>query len=184
MPADLHRNLIPERVMLDLLGTRLAFGAMALACASLLGVGYYLQFVDGLEPCPMCILQRVCYMVVTLLAVVAAAHGPARVGQRVYSALLALPVLIGLGVAARQTWLQHLPEDQVPECGPGLTFMLQMYAPFEVLKRTLRGTGDCAKVDWTLLGLSIAEWSVICFSSLLIVLLLQFLRAHDRAPRA
>ncbi len=164
--------------MLDLLGTRYAFAAMAVACAALLAVGYHLQFVDGLEPCPMCILQRVCYMAVVALGAVAALHGPGRLGQRVYSALLALPVLIGLGVAARQTWLQHLPEDQVPECGPGLSFMLEMYAPFEVLKRALRGTGDCAKVDWTFLGLSIAEWSVICFAVLLIVLVLQFVRAR------
>jgi len=170
--------------MLDLLGTRLAFAAMALACAALLGVGYYLQFHDGLEPCPMCIFQRVCYMAVVAIAAVAAVHGPGRLGQRVYSVLLALPVLVGLGVAARQTWLQHLPADQVPECGPGLAFMLEMYAPFEVLKRTLRGTGDCAKVDWTFLGLSIAEWSVICFTMLLIVLVLQFLRARSRASFA
>lgn len=166
--------------MLDLLGTRYAFGAIALGCASLLGVGYYLQFVDGLEPCPMCIFQRVCYMAVVAIALVATLHGPRRTGQRVYSGLLAVPALLGLGVAARQTWLQHLPADQVPECGPGLSFMLEMYAPFEVLKRTLRGTGDCAKVDWTFLGLSIAEWSVICFASILVLLLLQFVRARDR----
>ncbi len=164
--------------MQRLLGTRLAFGTIALACATLLGVGYYLQFVDGLEPCPMCIVQRVCYIAVTLIAVAATAHGPGHLGQRVYSALLALPALVGLGVAARQTWLQHLPEEQIPECGPGLAFMLEMYAPFEVLKRTLRGTGDCAKVDWTFLGLSIAEWSAICFASLLVLLVLQFIRAR------
>ena len=159
-------------------GTRAAFGAIALACASLLAVGYYLQFVDGLEPCPMCIFQRVCYMAVAALALIAALHGPGWLGQRVYSVLLALPTAVGLGVASRQTWLQHLPADQVPECGPGLSFMLEMYAPFEVLKRTLRGTGDCAKVDWTFLGLSIAEWSVICFAGLLVLLLLQFIRAR------
>ncbi len=165
-----------------LLGTRVAFGAIALAGATLLGVGYYLQFVTGLEPCPMCIVQRVCYIGVTVLALIATAHGPGRIGQRVYSVMIGLPAIVGLGVAARQTWLQHLPADQVPECGPGLSFMLEMYAPFEVLKRTLRGTGDCAKVDWTFLSLSIAEWSAICFSSLLVLLVIQFMRARDR-PR-
>jgi len=165
-----------------LLGTRVAFGAIALACATLLGVGYYLQFVTGLEPCPMCIVQRVCYIGVTVLALIATAHGPGRIGQRVYSVMIGLPAIVGLGVAARQTWLQHLPADQVPECGPGLSFMLEMYAPFEVLKRTLRGTGDCAKVDWTFLSLSIAEWSAICFSGLLVLLVIQFMRARDR-PR-
>jgi protein dithiol:quinone oxidoreductase len=168
--------------MLDLLGTRLAFAAIALGCATLLGIGYYLQFADGLEPCPMCIFQRVCYMAVTALALVATLHGPGPTGQRVYSVLLGLPAVAGLGVASRQTWLQHLPADQVPECGPGLSFMLEMYAPFEVLKRTLRGTGDCAEVDWTFLGLSIAEWSVICFTSLLILLVAQFIRARPANP--
>jgi disulfide bond formation protein DsbB len=65
----------------------------------------------------------------------------------------------------------------VPECGPGLAFMLEMYAPFEVLKRTLSGTGDCAEVDWTFLGFSIAEWSVLCFAGLLLVFALQYRRA-------
>ncbi len=166
------------RTLLDLLGTRTAFAAMALGCAALLAAGYYLQFVDGVEPCPMCILQRVCYMAVVGGATIAALHGSGPRGQRIYSALLALPVLAGLGVAARQTWLQHLPADRVPECGPGLAFMLEMYAPFEVLKRTLRGSGDCAQVDWTFLGLSIAEWSVLCFTALLVVLVLQFIRAR------
>lgn len=163
-------------------GTRSAFGAIAIACASLLAAGYYLQFADGLEPCPMCIFQRVCYMAVTALALVATLHGPGPTGQRVYSVLLGLPALAGLGVASHQTWLQHLPADQVPECGPGLSFMLEMYAPFEVLKRTLRGTGDCAKVDWTFLGLSIAEWSVVCFASLLILLAVQFIQARPAPP--
>lgn len=168
--------------MIDLPGTRLTFAAIALGCATLLGVGYYLQFVDGLEPCPMCILQRVCYMAIAALALVAALHGTGRTGQRVYAALLGVPALLGLGVAARQTWLQHLPPEQVPECGPGLAFMLEMYAPFEVLKRTLSGTGDCAKVDWTFVGLSIAEWSVLCFAGLLAVLALQYRRASAAMP--
>ena len=159
-------------------GARVAFAAIAAACAGLLAVGYYLQFVDGLEPCPMCIVQRVCYMAVAALALLAAAHGPGATGQRVYSVLLGLPALAGLGVASRQTWLQHLPAEQVPECGPGLSFMLEMYAPFEVLKRTLRGTGDCAKVDWTFLGLSIAEWSVLCFTGLLLLLVFLFIKAR------
>lgn len=167
--TDLHMQRFP--------GPRLFFAAIAIACCSLLATGYYLQFVDGLEPCPMCILQRVCYMAIAALALAAAIHGPGRTGARVYGALAAVPAVLGMGVAARQTWLQHLPAEQVPECGPGLSFMLEMYAPFEVLKRTLRGTGDCAKVDWTFLGLSIAEWSVLCFAAILVALGWRFLRA-------
>lgn len=163
--------------MLNLFGTRLAFFAIALLCGTLLGTGYYLQFVNGLEPCPMCIFQRVCYMVIVLVALIAAVHGPGRWGQRAYSVVLGLVAVIGLGIAGRQTWLQHLPANQVPECGPGLSFMFEMYAPFEVIKRTLRGTGDCAKVDWTFLSLSIAEWSLICFTALLIFQIVQFRHA-------
>jgi disulfide bond formation protein DsbB len=83
-------------------------------------------------------------------------------------------------VAGRQTWLQHLPADQVPECGPGLEFMIEMYAPFEVLKRVLQGTGDCAKVDWTFLSFSIAEWALFCFSLILFTAFIQWRAARRR----
>ncbi len=146
-----------------MLARRLPFAAIALVSAALLGYGYYLQFVGGLEPCPMCIFQRLCYAAVLLVALVATIHGAGRTGQRCYSLLIAFAALVGAGIAGRQTWLQHLPADQVPECGPGLDFMLELYPLADVIKKALRGTGECAKVDWTFLGLSIAEWSLFCF---------------------
>ena len=154
--------------------SRVAWLALALVCGVLLGTGFYLQFHDGLEPCPLCIFQRMAYFAVGAIALVAAGHGPGRLGARVYATLLGLSSLAGAGIAGRQVWLQHLPADQVPECGPGLEFMLEMYAPFEVLKRVLRGTGDCAKVDWTFLGFSIAEWSLLCFLLLLLASAVQW----------
>ena len=103
-----------------------------------------------------------------LFAVIGAAHGPQRTGAAVYAALVAFAGLVGGGIAARQVWLQHLPESQVPACGPGLEYMLEMYPLGEVLTRALRGTGECAAVDWTFLGGSIAEWSLLCFTLIVV----------------
>ena len=147
--------------MATLLTGRLPFLACFIACAALLGYGYYLQFVEHLDPCPLCIFQRVAYMAIGLLGLAAAVHGG---GRRIYASLIAVASLIGLGIAGRQVWLQHLPPDQVPECGPGLEFMLQVYSFNEVLREAFTGSGECANVDWTFLGMSIAEWSLVCFA--------------------
>lgn len=160
--------------------SRAGYALLLLGCAGLLGFGYYLQFEQGLEPCPLCIFQRIAFFAVAAVALIALLHGPRGAARRVYPVLIALPALAGLGVAGRQTWLQHLPADQVPECGPGLSFMLDMYAPFDVLKRVLRGTGDCAKVDWTFLGFSIAEWALLCFSLIVVLTVLQWLATRRR----
>ena len=166
-----------------LFGTRWIYAAIALGCGTLLAMGYYLQFAQHIEPCPMCIFQRLCYFAVVAVAIVGALHDPKRAWQLLYCGLIALAALIGAGIAGRQTWLQLLPADQVPECGPGLNFMLEMYPIAEVIKKALKGTGDCAKVDWTFLSFSIAEWSLLCFSVILVLMVLQ-LRASLRRDRA
>lgn len=143
--------------------SRLVFTAVFLACAALLGFGYYLQYGQGLEPCPMCVFQRIAFMVVAAVALAGALHGPGATGTRFYAALAGVAALVGGAIAARQTWLQHLPEDQVPECGPGLDFMLEMYPFWDVVAQALKGTGECAEEGWVFLGLSIAEWSLAWF---------------------
>ncbi len=142
---------------------RAPFFTLAGICVALLGVGYYLQFHDGLEPCPLCIFQRIAYFAVAVLALIAGAHKPHFRGATIYAALIFLAAALGAGVAGRQVWLQHLPADRVPECGPGLDFLLEMYPLVETIRTVLRGSGDCAKVDWTMLSFSIAEWSLLCF---------------------
>ena len=152
--------------------SRVIFAAISAACMALLAYGYYLQFFQELEPCPMCIFQRICYFGIAVLALIGAIHNPSSIGHKIYVGLLSCLSLIGAGIAARQTWLQHLPPDQVPECGPGLDFMLEMYPVGETILKVLRGSGDCAVVDWRFLNLSIAEWSVVCFLGILCVLIL------------
>ncbi|MGR9090486.1 MAG: disulfide bond formation protein B [Gammaproteobacteria bacterium] len=146
---------------------RLFFSALAATCLGLLAYGYYLQFFQNLEPCPMCIFQRLCFMAVVLTAIVGALHGPKGRGLFGYLTAIGVFSVIGAGIAARQSWLQHLPPELVPECGPDLEFMLEMYPLLETVERALKGTGDCAEVSWRFLSLSIAEWSLVCFTTIL-----------------
>jgi len=149
-----------------LLNRRQPFLLISLWCAALLGFGYYLQFQQGLTPCPLCIFQRLAFFGVLALALLGALLGPRKTGAQILSFLLMLVADIGAAIAGRQVWLQHLPEDRIPECGPGLDFLLDAYPLTDAIETVLRGSGDCAKVDWTFLGLSIAEWSLLNFLAL------------------
>lgn len=138
-----------------------------LACAGMLAFGYYLQFAVGLEPCPLCILQRIMLLATGVAFLVAAVHHPAgRSGAGIYAGAIALCAVTGAAIAARHTWIQHLPEDQRPACGPSLDFMLSTFGPVNSLGRILRGSGECGKVDWTLLSFSIPEWTLAVFLAL------------------
>ena len=156
---------------------RLLYLTIFMGCTALLGFGIYLEFVKDLEPCPLCIVQRIAFVVIALLSLLAAVHGPRRLGIRVYSSFIALFSLGGAAVAARQVYLQHLPPQEVPECGPGLEYMLNTYPLAETLKIILTGTGDCAEVVWTFLGLSIPSWALICFSLIVVVSVVQVVTA-------
>jgi len=148
-----------------------------LACAALLAYGYYLQFAQGLEPCPLCMIQRLILFAIGLVFLAAAIHHPARPGAWLYGGLLALLAAAGTAVAARHVWLQHTPADQRPSCGPGLDFLISNFGPFGGLQRILRGSGECGAVDWTFLGLSIPEWTLGWFVAFLLYAL--FLAARD-----
>lgn len=133
-------------------------------CTALLGFGLYLQHVEGLEPCPMCIIQRYAFAAVALTALVGGLHAPRTTGLRVYAGLMLLLALAGGGVAAWQSWMQ-LDPPAIPECGPGLEFMLESFPLAQSLPMIFRGAGDCSAVDWTFLGLSIANWSLLNFAA-------------------
>ena len=132
----------------------------------LLGYAYYSQFHDHLEPCPLCIFQRVGMLAVGLLFLIAAIHNPARGGSRGYGVLIALAALAGALVSARHIWIQSLPPDQIPECGPSLDYMLRAFPLGNTLKMVFTGSGECAVVSWRLFGLSMPVWVLFCFIGL------------------
>jgi len=137
----------------------------AAACAGLLAFGYYLQYFQGQDPCPLCLLQRGFYYAVGLVLLAGAIHGPGRLGARVYSITAFAFAAGGFATATRHVWLQHLPADKVPACGPDLFFMLDNFPLGRTLQLLLRGSGQCAEVHWRFLGLSIAEWSLVWFTA-------------------
>jgi disulfide bond formation protein DsbB len=131
------------------------------ASLSLLAYAYYAQFVLHLEPCPLCIFQRVGIFSIGLVFLIAAAHDPVGVAKRVYAALLALSALATSAVALRHLYIQSLPEGSVPACGASLDFMLKVFSLSEVLVKVLTGSGECAKVTWRFLGLAMPGWVLI-----------------------
>ena len=143
--------------------SRQRFALGAAACAGLLGFGYYLQFARGLEPCPLCILQRLAFMALGLTFLVGAVIGSGRTGTRIVAGLGLLFAGLGAGVAGRQVWLQSLPADQVPACGPGLDYMVGNFPLLKTLSMILRGSGECAENAWQFLGLGIAAWALVWF---------------------
>jgi disulfide bond formation protein DsbB len=130
-------------------------------CGGMMAFALYSQHVLGLEPCPLCIFQRVAVVGLGLVFLMAAIHSPGRLGRWIYAVLLLLVSLAGSAVSARHVWLQNLPPDQVPSCGPGLDFMLDTFPFTEVLNMVLSGSGECAEVSWSLLGLSMPAWTLI-----------------------
>jgi disulfide bond formation protein DsbB len=144
-----------------------------LGCAALLAIGAYLQFIEEQEPCPLCISQRIAILLTGIVFLIAAVHNPGRTGVKAYSIFGALAALAGASISTRHVWLQHLPPEEVPECGPGLEYVFENFPLSETIKLMLSGTGDCAEVSWTLLGLSIPEWTLIAFLMLALLSLLQ-----------
>ena len=143
--------------------TRAWFTLGFLTCAGLIAFALYLQYYVSLEPCPLCMLQRVAFIVLGIFLLIGALHGPGRAGSRVYAGLAGLAALTGVGLAARHIWLQYNP-PQIASCSGDIYSQLERLPLGRVIVNALYATGDCAKVDWTLLGLSIAEWSLVWFA--------------------
>ncbi len=158
---------------------RVVSGFLFLACVVGMAFALFLEHNNGLEPCPLCIFQRVGLMAMGLFALIAFLHNPkSNVLKRIYTLLATAGIGWSVGVAARQVWLQHLPKDQVPSCGPGLDYLVDALPMQTVLKEVLSGSGECAVVDWTFLGQSLAVWSLVFFSFLAIICLWQLFRKY------
>jgi disulfide bond formation protein DsbB len=130
-------------------------------CAGMMGFALYAQHGLLLEPCPLCVFQRIAVIAMGVVFLLAAIHNPGRLGGFIYSVLLGIAALLGMGVAGRQVWLQSLPPEKVPACGPGLDFMLDAFPLAETVQLVLSGSGECAEISWLLFGLSMPAWVFI-----------------------
>jgi disulfide bond formation protein DsbB len=148
------------------ISNRWLYLAGALFAGGLIGYALFLQYVEHEDPCPLCMVQRVVFIAIMAIFALAALHGPGRVGERVYAGLISLLSISGIAVAARHIWIQNLPADQVPACGPDLNYMLETMPLANVLKQLMHGSGECAAKGWTFLTLGIPEWSLLCYLAL------------------
>jgi disulfide bond formation protein DsbB len=140
---------------------RAANGLGFAACAALLAYAYYTQMVLHLEPCPLCIFQRVGVFSIGVVFAIAAMHDPASWGRRIYALLLLLAALATAGVAIRHLYIQSQPPGTIAACGASLDFMLKVFPLTDVLVKVLTGSGECAAVTWRFLGLAMPAWVLI-----------------------
>ncbi len=150
--------MLPGRRVLNAVG--------ALSCALLMAYALYQQHVLGLEPCHLCIFQRVAVMALGVVFLLAALHQPQRVGARVYGGFILLAASAGLAVAGRHVWIQWQPPGSVPACGAPLEVLFNLLPLQEVVLKVFRGGGECQKIDWSFLGLSMPMWLVLVFMGL------------------
>ncbi len=144
-----------------MISTRLANLLGFCACVGLTGFALFAQYVMRLEPCPLCIFQRIGIIVIGVLFGLAAIQGPKAWGRTVYAILIALAALATMGVSVRHLYIQSLPPGSVASCGASLDVMMRFFSLHEVISKVLTGSGECAKVDWRLLGLSMPAWVLI-----------------------
>ncbi len=145
---------------------RIWFLLVALSCAALLGYALYVQHALFIDPCPLCIFQRIAFLWVGCFALLAALHNPLATGRWVYTVLVLIGCAGGAAIAGRHVWLQNLPADQVPECGMGLNYMLDTMPFADVLNKVFYGSGECAQIDWTFMGLSMPSWTLVWYIGL------------------
>lgn len=140
---------------------RLANLAGCVIVAGLIGYALFAQYVLGLDACPLCIFQRVAFIAGAFVFLAAGLHAPRN--ARVYGLIALVPNVIGGGIAARHVYIQNLPADQVPACGPGLSYLMDAFPVMDMLRLVLTGSGECAEVVWSFVGLSMPSWALIWF---------------------
>ncbi|MEP7182397.1 MAG: disulfide bond formation protein B [Betaproteobacteria bacterium] len=151
--------LLPPRRFAYLLG--------ALVCASLIGWALWLQYGLELDPCPLCVFQRIAVISTGVVFMIAAFHNPGRVGAMFYAGLTVIVSGIGAAIALWHVWIQAQPKGAVPACGMGLNYMLETLPLTEVIGRVLKGSGECAEQGWLFMGLAIPSWTFVFFVAMI-----------------
>lgn len=152
--------------MIRLLGGRLGYGLGFVACFGLVALALYLQTSEGLEPCPLCISQRIAFMALGVVFLAALLHNPGKTGRRVYGVLQFAVAAVGAGIAARHIWIQTHPEEVMAECGAGFDYLFEAFPFRRAVELIFKGTGECSAIDWTLFGLTIPQLSLVAFVGL------------------
>jgi protein dithiol:quinone oxidoreductase len=132
------------------------------ACVALLAYALYAQFTLGLEPCPLCIFQRIGVALTGVFFGLAALHDPRRGGRYAYAGLISIAALLTLGVAARHLYVQHLPPGSLPSCGAPLAILVKFTPVFTLIRKVLTGSGECGEINWRFLGLAMPAWVLLC----------------------
>ncbi|MYI88709.1 MAG: disulfide bond formation protein B [Gammaproteobacteria bacterium] len=154
-----------------------------LACVGLLATAYYMEYVMYLEPCPLCMVQRIAFVLVGLTCLSGFLHNPGRRGRISYSIVQLTFCVIGAASAGRHIWLQNAPVDKIPECFPGISTIFARNPLFDAVAIVFSGTGECAEISWTFLGLTIPEWAMVafvCFACVAIYQLARIKRTHPK----
>mgnify|MGYP000030846727 FL=1 len=150
-------------------------GTLGAICSMLFAL-LFLQHYLGLDPCPLCVVDRVLVISLGCIFFIATIHNPGIVGQRIYGLLTTIVALSGVAVCWRHIWLQNLPEDLVPSCGPGLDYMMETLPIGETLEIIFTASGECADIQWSFMGLSIPEQTLLVFNGFLLLSLFQVFR--------
>lgn len=171
-----------SQLILHRFSNRTLNGIGFLACTFAMAFAYYLQYVHQLEPCSMCMLQRFAMVALGMCFLIPWLTNPGLLGQKIFAGLALVFAVIGEVLAGRHVWLQHLPEDKVPACGPNWDYMVDVLPFTEIVATIMKGAGECAEISWQWLGLSIPEQLLIGFSLLIILVVVILIQSIVPAP--
>jgi len=161
----------------NFLGSRAAYFAGFAVSFGLVGLALFLQVQYNLDPCPLCISQRIAFMVLGVLFLIAGLHNPVGLWRKIHGVLQLAAAATGAGIALRHMWIQAHPEEVMAECGAGFDYIIESFPLQRAIELIFKGTGECSAIDWTLLGLTIPQQSLIAFVGLaLYALVLMFAR--------
>lgn len=161
----------------NFLGSRAAYFAGFAVSFGLVGLALFLQVQYNLDPCPLCISQRIAFMALGVLFLIAGLHNPAGLWRKIHGVLQLAAAATGAGIALRHMWIQAHPEEVMAECGAGFDYIIESFPLQRALELIFKGTGECSAIDWTLLGLTIPQQSLIAFVGIaLYALALMFAR--------
>lgn len=162
--------------LLSTLTRRNTYLLITLGCCGLMAIGLHMQYNMDLIPCALCVTQRIFIILVGIIALIGFTIPASGISNRIVASLGVLSALIGGGFSSRQLWLQSLPPEEAPACGPSLGYLMENFPFQEAFSLLLRGDGNCSEVVWTFLGVSIPGWTLVAFLGLALLNLWQLVR--------